>query len=357
MSTKALFIEHLRRERLTLLRPDTPPEIVARALELLGLDDPSLDRWARSRTSLISLPHASPNVFDPRTRVGWFAGEMQRQVSGLHHVRVVLTHTNFSDLGWRPYAWWYLSDGVVRRHRLFSRNKKQKHCVISSRPPLDVVPEGMTGADLSAARAAIWGSDLAASFMLIGAVIERAAGMIPGPVATYLPLTMLVSFVRELASRASSPDEQGASPAAWCGRLIATTQGRRVAPDGTLRECSGDRAEVLDNYGNLASLALLEDAQVLGGAKMAGYWPDVEAVAARIQGTAPEGFALPCVLMVPELDLLSFAGPSPDVAAQLERQGVRYSQGLAVAEHGCFAARGRVFGAAALTGTDITEEA
>ncbi|MER6332236.1 hypothetical protein ABT298_23480 [Streptomyces sp. NPDC001034] len=339
MRTKTAFIDYVRRRRLDLVRADAPAAATDEALALLGLDDTALDRWASSESVLVSLPHASPNVFDPRTRVCWYAGSVQRRAANpAHHVRVVLTHVNFSDLGWRPYAWWYMGeDEKVRCHRQFSRNKKRKHVIVAGRPPMDVVPEGASRTDLDASRAARWGADLAVSYMLLGSVVERAAGMVSGRTVTYLPLSLLVSFVREQAADPSSAtDEQLLD---WCRLLTDQAQGRRTGPDGVLVGCPARQATVFDNYSNLATLALLGDCHVLGGAKMAGYWPHVEHRLGALRQAAAEDMRDPRVTVVPDVDLLRFVGPSPAVAVQLERQGVPYSQGLAVAEHGDFAKR------------------
>ncbi|NNJ08396.1 hypothetical protein HHX38_30415 [Streptomyces sp. PKU-MA01144] len=347
MQTKTAFIDHVRRRRRHLVRADAPAAAADEALALLGLDDAALTRWATSASVLVSLPHASPNVFDPRTRVCWYAGSVQRrEANPAHHVRVVLTHTNFSDLGWRPYAWWYLGeDGQVRCHRQFTRNKKRKHATVGSRPPMDVVPEEAARTDLDASRAARWGADLAVSYMLLGSVVERAAGMVTGQMVTYLPLSLLVSFVREQAAGPSSASDEPLST--WCRVLTDRAQGRRTGPDGVLVECPGRQATVLDNYSNLATLALLGDCRVLGGTKMAGYWPHVQQRLDALRHSAAEDMRDPRVVVVPDADLLRFVGPSPKVAAQLESQGVPYSQGLAVAEHGDFARRIDPFEAAA----------
>ncbi|AZM53080.1 hypothetical protein DMA15_11135 [Streptomyces sp. WAC 01529] len=340
MRAEEAFIDYVRRRRSTLLHPQAPPAAVSEALALLGLDDASLARWSASGPALVSLPHASPNVFDPRMRVCWYAAAAQRRAPrAVHHLRVVLTHVNFSDLGWRPYAWWYLGeDGNVRGHRQFSRNKRRKHVTVASQPAMDAVPEAAAGADLAASRVARWGADLAVSYMLITAVVERAAGMVTAPAATtYFPLPWLVSFVREHAAGAASvPDEALTS---WCARLTEQAHGRRTGPDGTLLECPAQQATVFDNYSNLAALSLLGAPQVLGGAKMAGYWPHVEELLDVLRPAAPADVRDPRVALVPQGDPGRFVGPTPETAAQLERHGVPYSQGLAVAEHGNFAER------------------
>jgi hypothetical protein len=341
------FIEHLRHARHDLLRPGLDPADAATALSLLGLDDAALDHWATAAAPLVSLPHASPNVFFPRALVGWFASKLMRGTDQ-HHIRIALTHVNFSDLGWRPYAWWYLDQaGTLRCHRVFSRNKKRKHVVVASQPALGAQPEGMAGADRRAAQAAAMGADLAASYQLITAVTERAAGLAPAGRTTYLPLTALVSFARELAAERSLPGSGGSDggtggsggAGAWCSALLDGARGRRVGADGALRDCPARDADVFDNYSNLAALCLLGRTCVLGGKKMAGYWPEVRAVIGRYGQSAPGDMTEPEVLVVPEAEGPGPVSPSPAVTAQLAEQGVPYSQAMAVAEHGDFAAR------------------
>ncbi|MEU6611604.1 hypothetical protein ABZ922_42470 [Streptomyces shenzhenensis] len=341
MDTKQAFIDHVRRGRSSLLRPDAPAEAVDEALAVLGLDDASLARWSVSESVLVSLPHASPNVFDPRMRVGWYAATAQRRdPRPNHHLRVVLTHINFSDLGWRPYAWWYLGDdGKVHCHRQFSRNKKHKHVTVASRPPLEEVPEAVTGTDLAASRIARWGADLAVSYMLVTAVIERAAGMVSAPTATYLPLPVLISFVQaHTEDPPATAGPPGGSLASWCTLLTERADGRRVGPDGVLVECPARQATVFDNYSNLAALSVLGAPQVLGGTKMAGYWPNVQRLLDALRQVAPPDLRDPRTSLVPDADPRRLVRPSPATAAELERQGIPYSQGLAVAEHGDFAA-------------------
>lgn len=332
----AAFVDHVRRVRDNWFRPGAPPE----AARLLGVDDETLDGWQRSAGRLVTLPHASPNVFHPRTRVGWYAGHVQELRPDLHHVRVVLTHVNFSDLGWRPYAWWCLGpDGDVRVHRQFSRNKKLKHVVVSSCPGMSEVPDDLNEVDAEAARAALWGVDLAVSYMLISAVVERAAGMVVPGRASYVPLPALIGFARDQAAAGN------ASASGWCRALTAQAAGRRVAGRGLLEDCDPSVADVFDNYSNIAALALLGDVQVLGGAKMAGYWPHVEAVLDPLMPLLPDDAAAPVPVLVPDVELPAAAAPSPAVQRQLDTLGVGYSQGLAVAEHGSFASRYDPFGA------------
>lgn len=331
MTTHPALIDFVRRERCRLFIPDVPHEI----LSLVGLDDETLTRWAQSPDCVATLPHASPNVFHPRTRVGWFAGRLQQKSADTHHIRAVLTHINFSDLGWRPYAWWYLDPaGMVRVHRLFTRNKKRKHVVVSSRAAMTASPADMTGTDAEAARAAIWGADLAISFMLIGAVIERAAGMAAAGRVTYFPLSLLVSFAQH---QAAGPEPSDLT--AWCSGLLHQAEGRRINADGLLEPCDPHDADVLDNASNQALLSMLGAPTLPGGTKMLGYWSGVDDVIRGLEPCAPPGCLAPQVALVPEFDLPAHIRPSDGVREQLDVRGIPYSQGMAVTEHGAFAAQ------------------
>jgi hypothetical protein len=343
MACASIFLSLIRTARHAML-----PRGDAACLELLGLDDATLAGWDGARTVLVTLPHASPNVFHPRTRVAWAAGHVQRIDAGTHHLRLVLTHTNFSDMGWRPYCWWYL-DGAqrVRELRLFSRNKKRKHAVVRSQPPMREDAPDLLPVDSQAAHHAAAGANLAVSAMLVMASVERAAGMsLPGR-TTYLPLEVLIDLARALAL------EPGDAPAhRWCRALMGVA-GRRVDESGNLVDCAGVRAEVFDNLNNLAALSLLADPSVTGaelivagGAKMAGYWPDV--VAVRRSRDGGDALPDPRLLLVPEVDASRLPAPGPGVAAQLSAMGIEYSQGMSVTQHGDFAARTDPFDVPAL---------
>ncbi|GAA3634520.1 hypothetical protein GCM10022223_61060 [Kineosporia mesophila] len=316
----------VRRERGRLLRAGGSP----RALASLGLDDGSLDRWQHASRSLVTLPHASPNVFFPRVRVGWFAASRQAGLPHLHHVRIVLTHVNFSDLGWRPYAWWYMgADGTLHCSRQFTRSKKLKHVIVGSRPRLGEIPEGVRGADGEAAELALSGADLSASYMLIMSAVERAAGLAAPGAVTYLPLNWLVRFAREQSGTATAVGR-------WLQALLTGAEGRRVDDSGRLVPCPPADAHVLDNTSNQALLALLGETEVLGGGKMAAYWPDIEARLDRLRPQAPATLGAPRPVTVPDVLDQPPVHPAPALLAQLVTAGIPYSQGLAVAEHGAF---------------------
>lgn len=238
----------------------------AEALRALGLDDAGLDAFARAPRVLVSLPHASPNVFFPRVGVSWYVRHLQRADPSAFHLRVALTHVNFSDLGWRPYAWWFLDrDGALARETLFTRDKKAKHVAVAGRPPMRGVPERAVGADREAASLALRGADRALSYLLLMSAVERAAGLaVPGR-TLYLPLDLLVAYFR-------------GGPGGWPAALFGLRTGaRRLDGTGRLVECErAEEAFVLDNSSNIALLSALGCAGVVGGAKMAGYWGEIE---------------------------------------------------------------------------------
>lgn len=313
---------YLADHRDDVVIPGGPEEVVG----LLGLDDATLSKWSTRGGSLVSLPHASPNVFTPRTRVAWWARIMQAADPDAHHVRVVLPHVNLSDLGWRPYAWWTLDvNGAVHDHRVTSRNKKFKHVAVSSLPTLQISPSGLTQIDDEAVKAAAWGTDLSRSYMIMTAATERAAGLgIPGR-TTYVPLDLLVAFVRDRA-------RSHGSIARWARDLVEVAEGRRIDTDGRLKPSLADDAYVFDNAANIALLGVLGSSTVLGGSKMIGYWPDVEAVADQLSGDIPA----PLLHPVPDLDP-AVLPVDARLAEQLSAHGVRLSQAMAVTAFGKFA--------------------
>lgn len=336
MTGRAAFVAWLRDRRAALVAgPDREA-----ALAVLGLDDASLQAWAAAPRQVATLPHASPNVFFPRVGVAWYARHLQRGDPSLLHVRVPLTHVNFSDLGWRPYAWWRLDGrGALRRDTLFTRNKRRKHVVVASQPPLAGVPAGAAGADAGAARMAAHGTDRAISYVLLSATIERAAGLACPGRTVYVPLPLLVGYARACAGRTAERPELR-----WAAGLLAAGGGRRIAPDGRLAPVADPRdAYVLDNAANLALLALLGEQRVIGGAKMAGYWPEVRERWRAAGDRAGERPAPPEPVQLPAADYAAHVAPSPGLAAELARAGLEYAQGLALAEHGAFAERADPF--------------
>ncbi|MFF4183039.1 hypothetical protein ACFYZ9_07605 [Streptomyces sp. NPDC001691] len=337
--SRGAFVAWLRSARDALVADEGK----GRALRALGLDDAGLDAFTDARRVVVSLPHASPNVFFPRVGVSWYVRHLQRADPSAFHLRVALTHVNFSDLGWRPYAWWFLDQrGALARETLFTRNKKAKHVVVAGQPPLSEVPSRAVGADREAARLALHGTDRALSHLLLMSAVERAAGLtVPGR-TLYLPLDLLVAFFRDGLAGADPAATRAGSDASggWAAALFGLrTRARRLDATGRLVDCdSAGEAFVLDNSSNIALLSLLGCAGVVGGAKMAGYWGEIEERVERAGRLSGVPVPLPELLRLPDgVAYEDVVRPSPGLAAELAAAGIGYSQGMAVAEHGSFA--------------------
>ncbi|MFB7664059.1 hypothetical protein ACFC1R_08945 [Kitasatospora sp. NPDC056138] len=337
LTVRQEFASWLRSKRDEIIA-DSGDEDFQESLEILGLDDRSLARFATAENVLVSLPHASPNVFFPRVGVSWYVRHLQQADDSAFHLRVVLTHVNFSDLGWRPYAWWYLdTEGALRRETLFTRNKKAKHVVVASQGPLQSVPNSAGNVDRKAARLAKSGINRAISYMLLMATVEESAGLSVSGSTLYVPLNLVVEFFRDRRLGPGSDSHQR-----WADALLESSpQARSLSPSGELAasEAPGT-AFVLDNSSNIALLSLLSCTGIVGGAKMAGYWHEVGDRVTAADRAAAIAVALPSLVRLPDgIDYLRPVPPSPRLARELEAAGIGYSQGMALAEHGRFAER------------------
>lgn len=306
---------------LRLHRDDLFSDGSPAARELLGLDDATLDQLSRTERLTATFPHASPNIFFPRAITPWFARHRQSEDETTFHLRIVLTHTNLGDLSWRPYAWWFLnSHGELYRHTLFSRNRRQRHLVLAGLPSLTELPDHDFPAERSAAELATTAVNLAVSYLVLMATTERAAGFTVPRRTAYVPLDLMVEFF--LRTGPSVAREWGAAVAA-----AAEAPGRCIGADGRLRVATGQRdAWILDNTSNLTLLSPLVD-HVIGGTKMAGYWPTVVQQATFCGGEAPG-------LAVPRVTAQALPTPRPPLSVQLRDAGVPYSLGMCVHEHG-----------------------
>ena len=330
---RSQFCAWLRHRRHDLLATD---DVTLRAslLTVLGLDDASLRAFRDARDVVVTLPHASPNVFFPRVYNGWYARHLQARDPSVFHLRVVLTHTNFSDLNWRPYAWWYVdAAGRLGRLTLFTRNKKRKHVVVASQGPVtDEVPHAARAADREALEGARHAANRASSYLLMSARTERHAGLAVDGRTMYLPLDLLIAFAAGCRGTLDGPERR------WLDALFHGATGRRVAPGGELRDAAGEAPFILDNSSNLSMLSLLGRVSVVGGAVMGGYWDEVTARVTAVNRRAGVALPAPGLLRRPAAnDGAPAVLPSPGLAESLKDCGIGYSQGMAVAEHGAFA--------------------
>lgn len=292
-----------------------------RTQKLLGHDDETLHRYLRSDTVIATTPHASANIFFPRADTSVQAARMARDNDGFQ-VRAVLTHTTLSDLRWRPYAWWVISEkSELSKITFESRNKARKHVAVHACGPTDpqqglqLVPEIYREAWLLAgsARCLSW------SLMLLAAKQERLSGTADAGHTLYVPL----QWISELAGAWLLRDG-GAGPGT--GDLLRA-RGRRLdlATGQLVAVCSGEESFVYDNATNLTMLGLFTHLLV-GSEKMAGYWPTLSTDAAP--GIA-DTIEAPVFHMKSPETLADAYPPPPLLAEQLTAAGICYSLGMA----------------------------
>lgn len=300
--------------------------------EIFGWTDQAERNFRHAERILVTLPHASPNVFFPRAMPHWHATRRSNEHDGIH-LRIVLDHINFSDLGWRPYSWWYLdSGGALSDLRLFTRNKKKKHVAVCSRPPLPPEklqwPRGYSDWLPRDAR------NLSDSFIGVMACDEAMAGLRPKDRLVYVNLSDVVAILRRIAERLG-----GGGRRSWLQSLFSHAEGRIVGASGSLEPCEEPwRASIIDNASMIAALGALGNVEIIGGRKMLGYWGDVLSKAATATHACGVTAPLPVPIDFSELrPRLEPPRPSERLRKQLYDAGIGYSQGLAVAEHGAYA--------------------
>lgn len=288
---------------------------------LFGWDEATVKGFINASRLIVTLPHASPNVFFPRVAASWYARHLQSVDEHAFHLRVVLSHTNFSDLGWRPYAWWYLDDHrQIRKVSLFTRNKKKKHVAVISQPPLSELSlPGIDSHQQTAYSLATQCVNRAWSYVALMASTERAAGLTVAQRTMYITLDQLLAAVSQTLP----------------SRIASHNQARCLGPSGELQPVRpGASTLVYDNATNIALLSTLGTDGVVGGRKMLNYWPEV----AACERALATGYRPMEVLLIPDdHQIAENVKPSQGVSNQLAQLGIPYSQGLALSEHGRFA--------------------
>lgn len=291
---------------------------------LFGWDIATANSFLSASRLIVTLPHASPNVFFPRVAASWYARHLQCDDGKAFHLRIVLSHTNFSDLGWRPYAWWYLDNRQqVRKVNLFTRNKKKKHVTIISQPPLsELALPDMENHLLAAYSMSTQCINRAWSYVALMASTERAAGLSLAQRTMYITLDQLLFAISQ-------------SELSGLSSLLQRINARSLCPLGELQPTTpGEPSLVYDNSMNIALISTLGTDGIIGGAKMLNYWSGV----ASCERSLATGYRPMKVLLIPEDNqVVEKVMPSQGVSKQLVQLGIPYSQGLALSEHGRFA--------------------
>lgn len=290
----------------------------AAARASLGHDTAGLHRYLNAGTVVATTPHASANVFFPRADSHVHAARMARADPGVFQVRAVLTHATLSDLRWRPYAWWLAPSGSLEKFVFQSRNKSRKHVTVHACAPIDA-RQDVDRVPVAYREAWQWAgaaSNLAWSSMILAAAQERLGGVAEPGRTLFVPLQWLVEVA-----------------AAWLGAgdpgLRAGLRDRERTLDGATGRLveggTGGQPFLYDNATNLLLLGLFTDI-VVGGAKMAGYWPDLATDAAT--GVA-EHVTAPRFQLKPPTSWAQTNPPAEILAGQLSAAGIPYSLGMA----------------------------
>lgn len=292
---------------------------------VLGVDDSSLQSLLSATNTYLTFPHASPNVFGSRNLPTLRAARLVKTDDSAHHVRVVLTHNNFSDLGWRPYAYWYLgADRLIRERRYATRGRAYKHRAVESLSLSSAEDlEKSRIEEIEAQNFRRTGKNLAAAFIAGQAYLERLAGLNVAQSVTYIPLPILTEFVRKIST---AGDDMGSA----FSRMVSEATGRRIDTSGHLVEAPAARSYIFDNYTNIASSVLFRSPVIIGGQKMSHYWKNVEEAVKSAWGSERQ------------LEFVDVSNdirpaclwPASDVLNQLNAIGIDFSLSMSVAEYG-----------------------
>ncbi|WP_289993176.1 hypothetical protein [Photorhabdus laumondii] len=324
---RRLVVSQINNQK-SLIFPTLPDTLSHKIWSLLGWNEITLKRFLCAKKVFVTLPHASPNIFFPRAGVSKFVTDKQKEDHEAFHLRVVLTHTNFSDLGWRPYSWWYLNEeGVLIKQSIFSRNKKKKHYIIASQPPLlsdkqyypPVLGQGI--------QLAQYANNLALSYIILQAFQEQLSGFSLTGRTLYLPLDMLILLMQTLT-------RQKPSVHPWLLNLLTHAQSRKLNEYQLEDTYQWENAYVYDNYTNISLLFPLGPIAIVGGIKMQRYWPDIIDSVIIINKKTTTPCPIPQYLTFPQCQeyLLPYR-PKQETLRQIQTADIEYSLAMAIIEH------------------------
>lgn len=292
---------------------------------MLGVDDSSLQSLLSEFHTYLTLPHASPNVFGGRNLPTLRAARLVKTDDSAHHVHIVLTHNNFSDLGWTPYVYWYLgTDRLIGERRYATRGRAYKHRAVESLSFSSAeVLEKSRIEEIEAQNFRRTGKNLAVAFIASQAYLERLAGLNVARSVMYIPLPILTEFVRKIST--ARDDVSSAF-----SRMVSEATGRRIDTRGHLVEAPAARSYIFDNYTNIASSVLFRSPVILGGQKMSNYWKNVEETVKSAWGGERQ---------LEFVDVSNDIRPAclwlaSDVLNQLNMIGIDFSLSMSIAEYG-----------------------
>ncbi|MDE1481701.1 hypothetical protein KKI95_01965 [Xenorhabdus bovienii] len=308
--------------------PTLPDTLSHHVWSLLGWNTIVFERFLHAKKIFVTLPHASPNIFFPRAGVSKFVTDKQKEDNDIFHLRVVLTHTNFSDLGWRPYAWWYLDEeGILTKQSIFSRNKKKKHYIVASQSPLLPDKQSYPYFLNQGVQLAQYASNLSLSYIVLQAFQEQLSGFSLSNRTLYLPLDALVALMQTLAR-----EEPKVHP--WLLNLLIHAQNRVLNEHQLEFTHQWENAYVYDNYTNISLLFPLAPTAVVGGVKMQRYWSHIVDNVTSINEKIATPYLIPQCLVFPQRKeyLLPYI-PKQETLRQIQAADIEYSLAMAIVEH------------------------
>jgi hypothetical protein len=276
--------EFVRRNESHVYDVDHPRAATVRAL--LGWDDETMAAFVDSPLLCHSSPHAGMNSLPPMLGFPWLLGQAARAAEERHgaaamHARTQCTHHDFNDTFSKPHAWWHRGPAgdVVKTH-LFARLPIKYHPILSKAVPR-LRDEPLHAVDRDAVELAELGTNYAYYCVIYRMHLERLAGFHAPHRVIEFPIDLLNRFTIEELGLLEWFDvidgagmhlrlERENAPMAVLSRSDAEAMaqaGRRWL----------DRAVIAPNMVNFTQFYLLGLALMVGGRRMAGYVPEMNA--------------------------------------------------------------------------------
>jgi hypothetical protein len=339
-SLRSALCEFLRRQELSIFH-STNHQCLEEIRTYLGWTDDSMHNFIHNKYLIHTSPHASMNIFFPKIGSIWLQNILQTKfehISKSFHLRTHITHNNISDLGWRPYAWWYICNQYrIHKSIIISRNKKQKHRIVYSLPTPTIDTTLLNDIDTKGISLATHAKNYAYYSIIYSSYIETCAGFNQPNRTMYVPLDLLHKFFQEI----NRGEDGGYSITRQLlnGIHKKITKKRRIGDNGELYLINSEHFNstnffTLSNTGNFLIIYLLAIDAIIGGKKMSSYLKDINQFADLVEADTGIALQRPVFIEVPALPYEKALPPSKDIQQQLKELSIPYSLSMAVYEYG-----------------------
>lgn len=300
-------------------------------LETLGSTESALNEFVKSDEIFITLPHASMNIFFPRADVSRYVFGLQDNKKEAFHLRVFLTHTNFSDLNWRPYAWWFINGEKLDKVTFFTRNKKKKHNIVYSLKPKEIDFTSVDSDLRTELETSMKFKNISLSFIYMTAFQEVNSGFAHKGRTLYVPLDAFISFVIYQAKNDNLYFN-------FLKDFFVQAQCRKLISEELHVTNEWQNAFIFDNFTNIALLNFFQPTAFVGGLKMDNYWDQVkEKWSTAFPNHLQPEFPIPTNMVMPAASkYIEPYQPSSEISEQLINSNIPYSLTMAIQEHGLF---------------------